>query len=33
MTRHHKHMYMSATSTHRKTLKTGQEAPKQPIKP
>jgi len=33
MTRHHKHMYMSATPTHRKTLKTGQEAPKQPIKP
>lgn len=31
--KHHKHMYMSATGTHRhKPLKTGQQVPKQPMK-
>jgi hypothetical protein len=30
--RHHKHMYMSATHPHHKTLKTGQQLPKQPTK-
>jgi hypothetical protein len=27
---HHKHMYMSAKSSHYKSLKTGQQLPKQP---
>jgi hypothetical protein len=29
-TRHHKHMYMSAKSSHHKRLKTGQPQPNQP---
>jgi hypothetical protein len=30
--RTHRHMYMSARSPHHKTLKTGQQLPKQPLK-
>jgi hypothetical protein len=33
MTKHHKHMYMSAKGTHHKTLKTEQPLTKQPMKP